>query len=61
MAIEGAKVTEDWVIETFNNDEEALDAVDNGTVVGTKRCFIHFSFYLFVSTWNLCMLINENT
>lgn len=33
MAIAGAKVSEDWVIETFNNDEEALDAVDNGTVV----------------------------
>ncbi|CAI9304350.1 unnamed protein product [Lactuca saligna] len=33
MAIAGAKVSEDWIIETFNNDEEALDAVDNGTVV----------------------------
>ncbi|PWA75079.1 glycine cleavage T-protein family [Artemisia annua] len=33
MAIAGAKVSEDWVIETFNNDEEALDAADNGTVV----------------------------
>lgn len=41
MAIEGAKVSEDWVIETFNNDDEALDAVRNGTVVGTKGalCF----------------------
>ncbi|KAJ0710637.1 putative aminomethyltransferase [Helianthus annuus] len=33
MAVSGAKVSEDWVIETFNNDDEALDAVDNGTVV----------------------------
>lgn len=33
MAIAGAKVSEDWIIETFNNDEDALDAVDNGTVV----------------------------
>nr|GEX14601.1 putative transferase At1g60990, chloroplastic [Tanacetum cinerariifolium] len=33
MAIAGAKVSEDWVIETFNNDEVALDVVDNGTVV----------------------------
>ncbi|PWA69089.1 glycine cleavage T-protein family [Artemisia annua] len=32
MAIAGAKVSEDWVIETFNNDEEALDAAENGTV-----------------------------
>lgn len=44
MAIAGAKVSEDWVIETFNNDEEALDAVDNGTVVGTRRCFMLFIF-----------------
>ncbi|KVI01786.1 Glycine cleavage T-protein, N-terminal [Cynara cardunculus var. scolymus] len=33
MAIAGVKVSEDWVIETFDNDEEALDVVDNGTVV----------------------------
>ncbi|XP_076906356.1 putative transferase At1g60990, chloroplastic [Bidens hawaiensis] len=33
MAVAGAKVSEDWVIETFNNDDEALDAVDTGTMV----------------------------
>ncbi|KAK9073928.1 hypothetical protein SSX86_006522 [Deinandra increscens subsp. villosa] len=33
MAVAGAKVSEDWVIETFNNDEEALDVVETGTVV----------------------------
>ncbi|XP_062176921.1 putative transferase At1g60990, chloroplastic isoform X2 [Alnus glutinosa] len=31
--IAGAKVSDDGVIETFNNDDEALDAVDNGVVV----------------------------
>ncbi|KAJ9552537.1 hypothetical protein OSB04_016582 [Centaurea solstitialis] len=33
MATAGVEVSEDWVIETFDNDEEALDVVDNGTVV----------------------------
>ncbi|KAK1441604.1 hypothetical protein QVD17_07629 [Tagetes erecta] len=27
------KVSEHWVVETFDNDDEALDAVDTGTVV----------------------------
>ncbi|KAJ9687441.1 hypothetical protein PVL29_016075 [Vitis rotundifolia] len=31
----GAKVSEAGIIETFDNDDEALDAVDNGVVVGT--------------------------
>jgi hypothetical protein len=31
--VAGAKVSDDGVIETFNNDDEALDAVDNGVVV----------------------------
>lgn len=47
MAIAGAKVSEDWVIETFNNDEEALDAVDYGTVVGINRCFMLFLLIFF--------------
>jgi hypothetical protein len=34
VTVEGAKVSDDGVIETFNNDDEALDAVDNGVVVG---------------------------
>ncbi|KAH7575739.1 hypothetical protein JRO89_XS02G0206100 [Xanthoceras sorbifolium] len=29
----GAEISEDGVIETFNNDDEALDAVDNGVTV----------------------------
>ncbi|WOG88311.1 hypothetical protein DCAR_0207546 [Daucus carota subsp. sativus] len=29
----GAKVSEDGIAETFNNDDEALDTVDKGTVV----------------------------
>lgn len=49
MAIAGAKVSEDWIIETFNNDEDALDAVDNGTVVGTNRCFMLVIVNLLVS------------
>ena len=32
---EGAKVSEHGIIETFDNDEEALDAFDNGIVVCT--------------------------
>ena len=34
MIVEGAKVSDDGVIETFNNDDEALDAANNGVVVG---------------------------
>lgn len=33
VTLEGAKVSDDGVIETFDNDDEALDAVDNGVVV----------------------------
>lgn len=33
MTIAGAKVSEDGVIGTFDNDEEALDAVENGVAV----------------------------
>ncbi|KAD6454407.1 hypothetical protein E3N88_09113 [Mikania micrantha] len=40
MAVSMAKGSEDWVIETLNNDEEALDVVETDTVVGTKRCFM---------------------
>ncbi|KAM7470357.1 hypothetical protein LguiA_008540 [Lonicera macranthoides] len=29
----GAKVSEDGIVETYHNDDEALDAVDNGVVV----------------------------
>lgn len=34
VIVEGAKVSDDGVIETFNNDDEALDAANNGVVVG---------------------------
>lgn len=33
MTEAGAKVSEAGIIETFDNDDEALDAVDNGLVV----------------------------
>ncbi|RVW43472.1 hypothetical protein CK203_095343 [Vitis vinifera] len=36
----GAEVSEAGIIETFDNDDEALDAVDNGVVVayGLRHC-----------------------
>lgn len=33
MAAVGAKLSEDGIIETFDNDYEALNEVDNGVVV----------------------------
>lgn len=36
MATAGAKVSDDGIIETFDNDDQALDAVDNGVAV----CFV---------------------
>lgn len=33
VKVAGAKVSEDGIIETFDNDDEALDAVDSGVVV----------------------------
>nr|XP_043629044.1 putative transferase At1g60990, chloroplastic [Erigeron canadensis] len=33
LAISVENISEAWVIETYDNDEEALDAVDNGTVI----------------------------
>lgn len=33
MTVAGAKVSEDGVIGTFDNDDEALDAVENGVAV----------------------------
>ncbi|XP_022726091.1 putative transferase At1g60990, chloroplastic [Durio zibethinus] len=33
VAAEGARVSEEGIIETFENDDEALDALDNGVVV----------------------------
>lgn len=33
MTAAGAKVSDDGIIETFGNDDEALDATDNGVVV----------------------------
>lgn len=29
----GAKLSEDGIVETFDNDDDALDAVENGVVV----------------------------
>ncbi|CAL5329734.1 unnamed protein product [Camellia sinensis] len=33
VTVVGAKISEDGIIETFDNDDEALDAVENGVVV----------------------------
>lgn len=46
----GAKVSDDGVVETFDNDDEALDAAYNGVVVGFyfSIFFLYsFSFYCF--------------
>jgi hypothetical protein len=36
----GAEVSEEGIIETFHNDEEALDAADNGVVVSILFCYL---------------------
>lgn len=33
MATAGSKVSDDGIVETFGNDDEAFEAVDNGVVV----------------------------
>ncbi|XP_023904197.1 putative transferase At1g60990, chloroplastic [Quercus suber] len=33
LTLSGTKVSDDGIVETFDNDDEALDAVDNGVVV----------------------------
>ena len=33
ISVSGGKVSEDGVVESFDNDDEALDAFDNGVVV----------------------------
>lgn len=37
MTVAGAKVSEDGIIETYN-DDEALDAADNGVAVCAISC-----------------------
>ncbi|KAF5951995.1 hypothetical protein HYC85_009939 [Camellia sinensis] len=39
VTVVGAKISEDGIIETFDNDDEALDAVENG-VVGCDTVFV---------------------
>ncbi|KAE8669991.1 Detected protein of confused Function [Hibiscus syriacus] len=53
VAAEGAKVSEEGIIETFDNDDEAFDAFDNGVVVMDLSHFgrirvemIGFSFFI---------------
>lgn len=36
----GAEVSEEGIIETFRNDDEALDATDNGVVVSILFSYI---------------------
>jgi hypothetical protein len=36
----GAEVSGEGIIETFHNDEEALDAADNGVVVSILFCYL---------------------
>jgi hypothetical protein len=35
----GAEVSGEGIVETFHNDEEALDAADNGVVVSILFCY----------------------
>lgn len=44
METTGATVSDEGIVETFDNDDEALDAVDNGVVVG----FFYFYFFIFL-------------
>jgi hypothetical protein len=36
----GAEVSGEGIIETFHNDEEALDDADNGVVVSILFCYL---------------------
>ena len=49
METTGATVSDEGIVETFDNDDEALDAVDNGVVVGF---FLFFFFHFFVSPFH---------
>lgn len=42
MATAGAKVSDDGIIETFDNDDQALDAADNGVAVSVFRTIFQF-------------------
>lgn len=46
MTIAGAKVSGDGVIETYDNDDEALDAADDGVAVCTLSCLELLPFVL---------------
>lgn len=37
--IEGARISDDGIIETFHNDDEALDAANNGVAVCSLSTF----------------------
>ena len=43
MEAAGAKVSDEGMIETFDNDDEALDAVDNGVAVS-----IYFDYMIYL-------------
>lgn len=56
-AVEGAKISDDGIIETFHNDEEALDAANNGVAVCRLSTFfllVSFFFWLCL-VWKLCI------
>lgn len=48
ISVAGGKVSEDGIVESFENDDEALSAFDNGVVV----CNFNFSFFVLVSLWS---------
>ena len=46
---EGARISDDGIIETFHNDDEALDAANNGVAVcSLSAFFLLVSFFFFL-------------
>lgn len=58
MATAGAKVSDDGIIETFDNDDQALDAADNGVAVSVFRTIFQFLHSFWVGYLCFCMLEN---
>lgn len=47
ISVAGGKVSEDGVVESFNNDDEALDAFDNGVVVCNSTSNFEAALWLY--------------
>lgn len=64
-AVEGARISDDGIIETFHNDEEALDAANNGVAVCSLSIFFLLVFFFLFALLSLgtvyIFLLKENT